>query len=139
MRAFIAFSFAAAMTIGLVPLAHAGRLATPPVPSGNMPSNGLYCVATYVGSSVGPFSVLISILMEDGRVEQKSFTVRGVNGARSLNVNDYGIREGSPANLVVLDAASPFDALRYQAIPLYVISRGKIIARNQPSALAFTG
>ena len=67
------------------------------------------------------------------------FDMVGVNGARSLNVNDYGIREGSPANLVVLDAASPFDALRYQAIPLYVISRGKIIARNQPSALAFTG
>jgi cytosine deaminase len=68
------------------------------------------------------------------------FDMIGVNGARSLHVDtDYGIGEGKPASLVVLDATSAFDALRYQTIPLYVISQGRVIARNQPFALTFSG
>ena len=56
----------------------------------------------------------------------------------SLHIADYGIQVGNTANLVVLDAASAFDALRYQAIPLYVISQGKVIAQNRPAALVFS-
>ncbi len=65
------------------------------------------------------------------------FDMIGVNGARSLDLADYGIKVGNPANLVVLDAATKFDALRYQSIPLYVISRGKVIVRNQPARMEF--
>lgn len=92
------------------------------------------------GSMIGVAHMTVHVSQMTGLSEiDACFDMIGVNGARSLNVAGYGIEEGNPANLVVLDAASPFDALRYQAIPLYVISRGKIIAQNQPSALAFTG
>jgi cytosine deaminase len=59
------------------------------------------------------------------------------NGAKSLHLQDYGIREGNPANLIVLDAPSAFHAVRYQSIPRWVISRGKVIADNQPAVLNF--
>ncbi|MCC6803032.1 MAG: cytosine deaminase [Anaerolineae bacterium] len=92
------------------------------------------------GSMIGVAHMTVHVAQMTGLSEiDACFDMIGVNGARSLNVSDYGIAEGNPANLVVLDAASPFDALRYQSIPLYVISRGKIIAHNQPNALAFTG
>jgi len=56
-----------------------------------------------------------------------------VNGARSLNIGDYGIKVGNPANLVILPAPDAFNAIRYQVIPRYVISGGKIIAETQPT------
>jgi cytosine deaminase len=61
------------------------------------------------------------------------------NGARSLHIQDYGIRVGNPANLVTLPAQAAFQALRYQVIPNLVVSQGKVIARNQPSVMMFTG
>jgi cytosine deaminase len=92
------------------------------------------------GSMIGVAHMTVHLAQMTGLSEiDACFDMIGVNGARSLNAADYGIKEGNPANLVVLDSASAFDALRYQAIPLYVISRGRIIARNQPNALSFTG
>jgi cytosine deaminase len=58
------------------------------------------------------------------------------NGARSLNIRDYELKEGNPANLVVLPVADVFNAIRYQITPRYVISRGSIIAESQPSQSA---
>jgi cytosine deaminase len=55
------------------------------------------------------------------------------NGARSLNIRDYGIKVGNPANLVVLPVPDIFTAIRYQVTPRYVISRGKIIAETLPN------
>jgi cytosine deaminase len=56
------------------------------------------------------------------------------NGAKTLHIEDhYGIEVGKPANLIVLDADSRYDAIRRRAAVRYVISRGKLLARTEPS------
>ncbi|MBE9177601.1 cytosine deaminase [Oculatella sp. LEGE 06141] len=53
------------------------------------------------------------------------------NGAKTLQIDDcYGIEVGKPANLIVLDAIDPYDAIRRRATVRYVISRGKLIAQT---------
>src|SRR5574337_1740786 len=47
------------------------------------------------------------------------------NGAKTLNVEDqYGIEKGKPANFLVLDADSPFEAVRQRAAVLASIRNG---------------
>ena len=46
---------------------------------------------------------------------------------------DYGIAVGNPADLVLLDAETEFDALRRIAPRLLVMRRGQIVARTTPS------
>lgn len=56
-----------------------------------------------------------------------------VHGARTLQVeNHYGIAVGKPANLIVLNAQNPFQAIRDRATVLYVISQGKLLVQTQP-------
>jgi cytosine deaminase len=55
------------------------------------------------------------------------------NGARSLQISDYGLQVGNPANAVVVDAPSAFEAVRHRAKARYVISRGKLIAQTEPT------
>jgi len=53
--------------------------------------------------------------------------------ALTLNLADqYGIAVGQPANLIVLDADSPYDALRRTATVTHVISRGRMLLETQP-------
>jgi cytosine deaminase len=55
------------------------------------------------------------------------------NGAKTLQVEErYGIEVGKPANLIVLDADSCYDAIRRRATVHYVISHGKLIAQTEP-------
>lgn len=50
------------------------------------------------------------------------------NGAKTLNVEDqYGIEEGKPAKLLVLDARSPFEAVRQRADVLASIRIGEYL------------
>jgi cytosine deaminase len=54
--------------------------------------------------------------------------------ARTLNVADrYGVEAGKPANLIVLDAATPHEALRLTPARLYVVKDGRIVAETAPS------
>ncbi len=57
------------------------------------------------------------------------------NGAKTLNVEDqYGIEEGKPANFLVLDADSPFEAVRQRADVLSSIRNGEyLFKRPEPS------
>lgn len=56
------------------------------------------------------------------------------NSARTLNIEEkYGIEEGKPANLIVLDAENEYEAIRKQAPVLYSIRNGEIIAETNPS------
>lgn len=90
------------------------------------------------GSMIGVAHMTVHVAQMTGLSEiDACFAMIGENGARSLHISDYGIRPGGPADLVVLPVSTPFDALRYQVIPRYVISRGRLIARNTPSALGF--
>jgi cytosine deaminase len=55
------------------------------------------------------------------------------NGAKTLHVHDYyGIEEGKPANLIVVNASDRYDAIRRRATVRYVISYGRLIASTDP-------
>jgi len=55
------------------------------------------------------------------------------NGAKTMNLKDYGIAPGNPANLLILPAENGFDAVRRQTPPRYVIRHGRVIAETQPA------
>ena len=54
------------------------------------------------------------------------------NAAKIIGLEGYGLAEGCNADFVVLDAPDPVEALRLRATRLFVIRRGKIIARTPP-------
>ncbi|HEY4297434.1 MAG TPA: amidohydrolase family protein, partial [Paraburkholderia sp.] len=58
-----------------------------------------------------------------------------VNAARILGLEGYGIVPGCAANLVLLDARDPIEAIRLRAARLAVVSRGKVVSRA-PAACA---
>ena len=53
-----------------------------------------------------------------------------VNPARILGLGDYGLAVGCRADLVVLDAADPVQAVTEQAEKLWVLKAGRVVARN---------
>jgi cytosine deaminase len=61
--------------------------------------------------------------------------------ARVIGLDDYGLREGGPADFVLLQAADPFEAIRLKAARLAVVRRGRVIARapERLSALELPG
>lgn len=61
-----------------------------------------------------------------------AFTSVTVNGARAMGLPDPTIREGGPANMVVLQARDPIEAVRLRATRLAVIKHGKVLARTDP-------
>lgn len=63
------------------------------------------------------------------------------NSARTMCLTGYGLEVGNPANLIVLDAESEFDAIRLQSECLYVIRRGRVVCRTVPArrTLEFEG
>ena len=64
---------------------------------------------------------------------QACFEMVTAGGARTLNVTDeYGIEVGKPANLIVLDAQSPYEAILRRATVKAVISRGQILVETVP-------
>lgn len=60
------------------------------------------------------------------------FKMMTTNAARTLGVlDDYGIEVGKRADIVILDAKSPKDAIRVQPDRLWVIKNGEIIAESR--------
>jgi cytosine deaminase len=53
--------------------------------------------------------------------------------ARILGLEGYGIAPGCRADLVVLEAGDPIEALRLRATRLLVRRGGRVIARRRPS------
>lgn len=56
-----------------------------------------------------------------------------VNPAKTMHIEGYGIAEGNPADMVILDVDSEFDAIRLTAEALYVIRKGRVISRTVPA------
>lgn len=55
------------------------------------------------------------------------------NAARTLHLGDqYGIRVGNPADLIVLDAKNYYDALNYNSPVLRSYKNGRLIAQAEP-------
>jgi len=67
-----------------------------------------------------------------GNVEQMAWLLDlvTVNPARALGLSDYGLDGGCRADLVVLDAATPAQAITEQAEKLWVCKNGRIVVRN---------
>lgn len=88
------------------------------------------------GSMIGVAHMTVHVSQMTGLQEiDACFDMISVNGAKSLQIQDYGLKVGNPANIVVLDAPDAFSALRYQTIPLYTIARGRVIASNTPAQM----
>lgn len=58
------------------------------------------------------------------------FKMGTLNAANCGIVESYGVGEGCKADLMVLDAASPQEAIVKQSKRLYVIKNGKIVVEN---------
>lgn len=72
---------------------------------------------------------------------RQCFDAVTVNPAKILGLKDYGIEPGCRADMVVLQAADPFEAIRLKANRLFVIRGGAVIAESAPqqSALHLAG
>jgi cytosine/creatinine deaminase len=87
-----------------------------------------------VGDPVQACFVMVHYGQMSGREELASMldfvTTRA---ARCLGLDDYGLREGGPADLVVFDAPTVVDAVRTLAARTAVVSRGRVVARTTPA------
>ncbi len=54
------------------------------------------------------------------------------NGAKVMGIENYGLEPGCRADIVILQATDIHDALRLKPARLFVIRRGKIIAKTPP-------
>jgi cytosine deaminase len=61
------------------------------------------------------------------------FDLITTNAAKALRIQDkYGIEENKPADFLILDAPSAFEALRLVSTRLHVFKRGREVARTSP-------
>ncbi|WOG25730.1 cytosine deaminase [Endozoicomonas sp. 8E] len=57
-----------------------------------------------------------------------------INSAKCLNIQDqYGIEEGKPGNLILLDSETVFDAIRRQSVVTHSFRNGQLIAQTRPA------
>ncbi len=55
------------------------------------------------------------------------------NAARTLNLSNYGIKEGNPADFIVLDATNFYDVINERSAMRYSYRGGKLIASTTPA------
>jgi cytosine/creatinine deaminase len=67
---------------------------------------------------------------------EKLYDMITIDAAAAINLGPFGLFEGAPANLVVLEQSDPVDALRFHAPPAHVISNGKIVNPARMRGLA---
>lgn len=60
----------------------------------------------------------------------RCFTMVTETNAQIIGLEGYGLKKGGKASLVVLDAATPTEAVRLRPARLAVVAKGKIISRS---------
>jgi cytosine/creatinine deaminase len=60
-----------------------------------------------------------------------------INPAKAIGLKEYGLAEGCRADLVVLDAADPAQAITEQSEKLWVLKSGRVVARNTRTSELF--
>lgn len=80
------------------------------------------------------FAIHISHLMS---VEQiwNALDYITVNGAKTLHLSAYGIREGYPASFIVIDAPNEFEAIRERAGIIRSVRKGKTIFEKKSAVI----
>jgi cytosine/creatinine deaminase len=58
------------------------------------------------------------------------FAMPTVNAAKVLRIDDYGFAPGAPANIVIIDATSAAEAIRFQPARRWVIANGRVVAET---------
>lgn len=58
------------------------------------------------------------------------FDMISYNPARNTLLEDYGVRKGCKADLVLIDANTPEEAILKQSAKLYVFKHGRVVARD---------
>lgn len=88
------------------------------------------------GNMLSVASMAVHVCQMTGQSEiEACYAMVTTHGAKTLHLgSDYGLAVGRPANLIVLDADSPYDAIRRTAVVTHVISRGKLLAQTTPPA-----
>ncbi|MEA5450370.1 cytosine deaminase [Leptolyngbya sp. CCNP1308] len=86
------------------------------------------------GNMLDVAAMAVHICQMTGQAEIAAcYAMITINGAKTLAVEDaYGLAVGKPANLIVLDADSPYDAICRRATVTHVFSRGKLLVQTQP-------
>ncbi|MFX0540450.1 amidohydrolase family protein [Roseovarius sp. S4756] len=71
----------------------------------------------------------------------RCFDMVTTENAKIMGLQNYGLHEGAQASLVILDAATPTEALRLRAARLCVIAKGRVISRSprMDAALSLPG
>ena len=64
------------------------------------------------------------------------FELVTTNPARALRIQNYGVAPGCAADLVVLDAHNPAQAITEQVEKCYVIKRGRVLVENSRTSEA---
>ena len=54
-----------------------------------------------------------------------------VHGAKTMNLDAYGIKEGRMADFIILDAGTPFDAVQSRADVLCSVRHGKLLFKKE--------
>ncbi|HCK76258.1 MAG TPA: cytosine deaminase [Gammaproteobacteria bacterium] len=69
------------------------------------------------------------------------FNAITINPAQTLQLQGYGLEVGCNADMVVLQAKDPTEAIRLRAARLFVIRRGSVVSRTSPivSEVSFMG
>jgi cytosine deaminase len=76
-------------------------------------------------------------VLQAGRPEQlrECFLMLTERSARLLGLRDYGLAVGNPADIVVIDAESPEQAIAQIRAPLAVYKRGRRTVTRRPPEL----
>ena len=84
-----------------------------------------------VGSLIRAANLYANVLQLDRPAElAECFRMLTDRSARLMNCPDYGLAVGCYADMVVLQAADPIEAVRLRAPRLAVIRRGEVLART---------
>ena len=59
------------------------------------------------------------------------------NAAKALELKDYGLAVGKPANLMVMDVSSPLEAISVHPAVRYVFRNGKLVVENLRKRIAY--
>lgn len=63
---------------------------------------------------------------------RQAYDMVTTEAARAIGIDGYGISPGNYADLVLLQAADPIEAIRLKAARLAVVRRGRVIAQSEP-------
>jgi cytosine deaminase len=85
------------------------------------------------GSMLDALSMLVHVAQMTGRTELfRAYDMVTMNPARAAGI-DWGVKEGSVANLVVFDCADEAEAIRLRPAARWVVRKGRVVAETEPA------